>query len=148
MADTNQPQHQKGLQNRPGKPGIEQWLASITCQINLDAAEQLFRDEPGKRRRIYLEFKHGNPTQIVLGLGMAGFDLSSLRRLRYPASCMTSTLQYCFSCLITGTSENIVKFLYRNPQVHRASIDLPEYSWLSVSPERLPLPESADPASV
>jgi hypothetical protein len=110
-----------------------EWLEAIGCEINPEAVPHLFRDEPGKRRRIFMQFRDCDSPEMILALDHAGFDMTTLREPRntpFPEGRTPGTV----SCLITGTSRTILHFLYRNPKVFRASIHLPEYSWLSLCP--------------
>jgi len=103
--------------------------SEIACHINAEALDQLMRDHPHKRRRAYLEFKGANSKEILAELARAGFDMCTLKRLRS----FFHTSHKGFGCLITGSSQTILKFLNCNTKVLSASIDLPEYSWLSAT---------------
>lgn len=107
-----------------------QTLAAVSCQVNTSGLYHLIQDEPGKRRKVYLEFSPGTKGQPLEDLAQAGFDMESIRQPHRIAH-----KQDVFSCLVIGTSETILRFLQYNQQVRLASIDLPEYSWLSAATE-------------
>ncbi len=106
------------------------WAKCLQCDVNKTALNLLIQDDPAKRRKVYLEFGSANPHEVLETLKRAGFDMSSLKRLKeIPAKRSTSIKG--LSCLIKGSARAILKFLQNNPKILLVSIDLPEYSWLS-----------------
>lgn len=109
---------------------------AIGGHINTSAIGHLLADEPNKRRKVYLEFVDTDRWRMMTALKRAGFEMDTLRRVRETAL-NALPAQRGLSCLVTGTALAIRRFLEENSQVHLASVDLPEYSWLSASHERV-----------
>lgn len=125
----------------------QEWEGSLQCRINPNALARLLRDNPEKRRKVYFEMMPSSQHQLLLDLENAGFDMGTMKRQRVIQP-QALNRQEGFSCLITGTVNAILRFLYKNPQVILASVDFPEYSWLSSNPDRSNhLPEASLPAS-
>ena len=111
-------------------PDGQTWRRALACQINENAVEQLLRDAQDKRRKLYLEFHLTCPQQLLRTLDMAGFDMTTVKRVQTTGP-VEATSDSGVSCLVTGTAHTIRRFLLNNAMVHRVSVDLPEYSWLS-----------------
>ena len=106
---------------------MEGFFPLAKCKVNEPALVQLYRDEPGKRRRVYLEFDQVDVDAILQDLHKAGFDMKTLKRPHTPSDSHVGA----FNCLITGPAQAILTLLKECSSIFLASIDLPEYTWLT-----------------
>lgn len=107
---------------------IKEMENSLTTMLDREVVRTLFEDKPSTRRRIYLELAGINNREFLYMLQKAGFDMASLRLAPINMASVG------FSCLVTGTTPAILKFLHNNQSVQQVSIDFPEYSRLSATP--------------
>ncbi len=105
-------------------------LSKVRGKVQPKSVQQLLHDKPERRRRVYLEFRCRNMRQVFSELEHAGFDMTTLKPLL-----SKKANQPQGGCLVTGTVQTILRFFRQKPKVLRASVDFPEYSWLSTSKE-------------
>lgn len=109
----------------------------VTYALDNGTMSLLLSDSPEKRRRVYFEFTHAQPQQVIRQLETAGFDISTLKNLRQIQR-DTMQIQHAISCFITGPVNTILAFLKRNQHISLASIDFPEYTLVSAGNEIAP----------